>query len=126
MRLPAEDAVANLPGLYIACGDGRGAAIFGAKEMTQFGLQRLDSQRGPVEITVDDTMVREWPFGESVRFRLLLKEFVLEFYLDDLYVQSYSLPDVATGWFLVSRLLGHPSNGHTHASLARCESVPSA
>ena len=42
-------------------------------------------------------MARAWPFGSSVRFRTLLKASVMEFYLDDLLIQSYSLPAEATG-----------------------------
>ena len=42
-------------------------------------------------------MARSWPFASTARFRTLLKESVLEFYLDDLLIQSYSLPAEATG-----------------------------
>lgn len=91
VQLPKPDAKADLPGLYVECGDKHGAAILvGAKGVTQFGLMHP-------ETIVEDTMAREWPFGESVRFRLLLRESVLEFYLDDVYIQSYSMPGEATG-----------------------------
>ena len=40
---------------------------------------------------------REWAFGRTARFRLLLKGSLVEFYLDDLLMQCYSLPQMATG-----------------------------
>ena len=65
----------------------------GADGVTHFGLVR-----GPqASVETEDRMAREWPFGQTVHFRLLLKESVLEFYLDDIYIQSYSLPTAATG-----------------------------
>ena len=48
-------------------------------------------------MNTEDVVTRDWPFGESAHFRLLLKQSVLEFYLDDVYVQSYSLHHAATG-----------------------------
>ena len=40
---------------------------------------------------------RDWPFGATARFRLLLKGSLMEFYLDDLLMRSISLPQEATG-----------------------------
>jgi hypothetical protein len=36
-------------------------------------------------------------YGDPARFRLLLKRPVLEFYLDDILIECYSLPTPATG-----------------------------
>ena len=89
-----EKSIETWPGLYIACDDGQGSNILvGADGVTHFGLVR-----GPqASVETEDRMAREWPFGQTVHFRLLLKESVLEFYLDDIYIQSYSLPTAATG-----------------------------
>jgi len=40
---------------------------------------------------------RQFPFGETARFRLLLRYSLLEFYLDDILIECFSLPDAATG-----------------------------
>ena len=40
---------------------------------------------------------REWPFGPTARFRLLLKGSLIEFYLEDLLIDCYSLPQGASG-----------------------------
>jgi hypothetical protein len=36
-------------------------------------------------------------FGKPARFRLLLKHSLLEFYLDDILIECFSLPQDATG-----------------------------
>ena len=36
-------------------------------------------------------------FGRPARFRLLLKDSLLEFYLDDILIECFSLPARATG-----------------------------
>lgn len=40
---------------------------------------------------------REMKFGEPARFRLLLKGSLMEFYLDDILIESFALPADATG-----------------------------
>jgi hypothetical protein len=42
---------------------------------------------------------RQWSFGSQSRFRLLLmpKQSLMEFYLDDLLIECFSLPEPATG-----------------------------
>ena len=90
----AELPETDWPGLYIEYEAGQGSYIqVGASAVTHFGLMAADGDRSERE----DVMARAWPFGPSVRFRMLLKASVLEFYLDDLLVQSYSLPAAATG-----------------------------
>jgi hypothetical protein len=36
-------------------------------------------------------------FGKPAKFRLLLKQSLLEFYLDDILIECFSLPQNATG-----------------------------
>ena len=82
------------PGLYIEYDAGQGSYIqVGASAVTHFGLTAESGDPSERE----DVMARAWPFGSSVRFRTLLKASVMEFYLDDLLIQSYSLPAAATG-----------------------------
>jgi len=40
---------------------------------------------------------REMSFGKSASFRLILKHSLLEFYLDDIMMECFSLPAKATG-----------------------------
>ena len=95
ITLPAADQPeTEWPGLYIEYQAGQGSYIqVGASGVTHFGLMAGDDEGSSRE----DIMARAWPFGPSVRFRTLLKASVMEFYLDDLLVQSYSLPAEATG-----------------------------
>ena len=82
------------PGLYIEYKAGQGSYIqVGPAGVTHFGL----TAQGGGTSEREDVMARAWPFGASVRFRTLLKASVMEFYLDDLLIQSYSLPAAATG-----------------------------
>ncbi len=106
--LPMADAPDNMwPGLYIEYDAGQGAGILvGAGGVTHFGLMPA----APGGFEREDRMAREWPFGQSVRFRLLLKASVLELYLDDLYIQSYSLPAHATGRIGLLRPTGSVSD----------------
>ena len=57
---------------------------------------------GPIDIFGSGERVRvrgyrDWPFGATARFRLLLKGSLMEFYLDDLLIQVHTLPQEATG-----------------------------
>ncbi len=58
-----------------------------------FGLGQGTSNH----FTQEDRTQRQWTFGPEAQWRLLLKESVLEFYLDDIFIQSFSLPKGATG-----------------------------
>lgn len=81
-------------GLYIAFTPEQGAAILiddqGAAE---FGLLQADG----ADFQPDFTTNREVVFGHSAYFRLLLKGTLLEFYLDDILIECYSMPSPATG-----------------------------
>ena len=46
----------------------------------------------------DKTVDREVRFPAPARFRLMLEGVLLEFYLDDILIECYSLPAPATGW----------------------------
>lgn len=105
LNLPTEETDRDMwPGLWIGHAGqvvGQGAVIqVGPYGSTSFGL--LDKKEG--HFVHEDLITRAWPFGNPVRFRLLLRDSVLEFYLDDILIQSFSLPDVATGRL---GLIGH-------------------
>ena len=95
VTLPEADLPeSNWPGLYVEYETGRGSYIqVGTRGVTHFGLMTENEDSSHLE----DVMARERPFASKARFRTLLKESVLEFYLDDLLIQSYSLPAEATG-----------------------------
>ena len=93
IKLPAAKE-AQPVGLFLAQGNESGTAILiHAAGITELGPMRADGAGFKAEDRVD----REWKFGQSVRFRLLLKGSLIEFYLDDLLIQCYSLPSEATG-----------------------------
>ncbi len=81
-------------GLYIECGPDQGVAIrVAATGATEIGPMRVDGTGFACEKQID----RQWSFGPHARFRLLLKHSLLEFYLDDLLIECFSLPEPATG-----------------------------
>jgi hypothetical protein len=81
-------------GLYIAHGESDGLAILiHAGGIVELGPMRSDGTGFKAENRVD----RQWKFGPAGRFRLLLKGSLLEFYLDDLLIQCYSLPSAPGG-----------------------------
>jgi hypothetical protein len=100
VTLPAP-AEAGRSGLYVESSAGGGTAILlnsaGAAEL---GSIRADGTGFQAEKRVD----REMQFGRSARFRLLLKHSLLEFYLDDVLLECFSLPGRATGRI---GLIGH-------------------
>ena len=93
LKLPAAKDSKPV-GLFIAHGKGDGMAlVVHAGGVTEFGPMRSDGTGFKAEHRVD----REWKFGAAVPFRLLLKGSLLEFYLDDLLMQCYSLGHTAGG-----------------------------
>jgi hypothetical protein len=81
-------------GLYIECGDSRGSAVLlDARGAAELGSIRANGTEFKAEKRVD----REMTFGRQTTFRLLLKETLLEFYLDDILIECFSLPADATG-----------------------------
>jgi hypothetical protein len=93
LKLPAPGEIKPV-GLFLAQDNDTGSAILvHAGSVTEFGPMRADGTGFKAEQRVD----REWAFGATLRFRLLLKGSLIEFYLDDLLMQCYSLPQEATG-----------------------------
>ena len=93
LKLPAAKDSQPV-GLFISQDEGAGMAILvHASGVTEFGPMRSEGAGFHAEHRVD----REWRFGPTVRFRLLLKGSLLEFYLDDLLMQCYSLGHTASG-----------------------------
>ena len=89
---PAKDTQRR--GFYIACGADHGAAILlDAQGVAELGPMRADGGGFKVDKRVD----REMAFGAPASFRLLLKESLLELYLDDILIECFSLPKTATG-----------------------------
>jgi hypothetical protein len=81
-------------GLYIETSPGRGVAIrLAASGAATIGTQRSDG----TEFTAEKSVDRQWQFGSNAQFRLLLKSTVMEFYLDDLLIECFSLPEPASG-----------------------------
>jgi hypothetical protein len=106
-ELPADDGVilegilpipggADAPGvgLYVETDESRGVGILvRAAGRTEFGAMQGDGSGFQGDLRAD----REMPFGPTARFRLVLKGWLLEFYLDDVLMECYSLPSRATG-----------------------------
>ena len=93
LTLP-QDADSSPNGLYIECGEVQGSAILvGFDGKTELGSMRSDGSGFEAEKSVD----REMSFDNQVSFRLLLRHSLLEFYLDDIMMECFSLPAKATG-----------------------------
>jgi hypothetical protein len=92
LRLPEADAPQR--GLYIQCSGGRGAAVLlDSSGKAQLGEMKADGSGFNAAMTVD----REMSFGETARFRLILKRRLMECYLDDILIECFTLPGSATG-----------------------------
>jgi hypothetical protein len=85
----------ELPGsLFIGNGEGPGTWIgVGASGVTEIGPCSQDGTTFHCEESVD----RQVLFPASPRFRLLLRQTMLEFYLDDLLIQCYMMESPADG-----------------------------
>jgi hypothetical protein len=92
LTLPATGEPAR--GLYIECEPGKGSAILIDPE----GVATLgDMNADGSDLEVLFTENRECAFGSSARFRLMLQRDLIEFYLDDVLIECFSLPSSATG-----------------------------
>ena len=81
-------------GLYIAQDEESGTAIRVHPDgHCDLGEVAADGSGFKAVKTVD----REMDFGSAPAFRLLLRESLLEFYLNDILIECYSLPDEADG-----------------------------
>ncbi|MBM4039024.1 MAG: hypothetical protein FJ290_10980 [Planctomycetes bacterium] len=93
LPLPGSDD-AKPSGLYIEHGRDTGTAILvNAKGIAEIGPMAADGSGFKAESRID----REMAFGPAPRFRLLLRHSLLEFFLNDILIQCYSLPAPATG-----------------------------
>lgn len=82
-------------GLYIEQDAQQGTAIvLGTNGRTEIGLLKHGEEMG---FWPDDSLDVGVKGGKEYRFRLLLRQFLLEFYLDDRLVQCYSMPEKVTG-----------------------------
>ncbi|NBR49930.1 hypothetical protein EBU02_14020 [bacterium] len=104
MRLPKGKEEPR-SGLYIECGDLGGAGVL----IDHSGVAEL----GPIQANGEDFEIsernmrgkkqnpkrvdREMTFANPAKFRLLLKGPLMEFYLDDILIESFALPANATG-----------------------------
>ena len=81
-------------GLFLAQGGLAGSAILvHVGGVTEFGSLQADGTGFKSEHRVDPEMRT----GSTARFRLLLKGSLIEFYLNDLLIECYSLPQAASG-----------------------------
>ena len=103
LRLP-EDKSQPRSGLYIECANNQGAAVLvdhaGVAELSSMSangtvlkIEEPKKSKHPDLKRVD----REMSFTNPARFRLLLKGSLMEFYLDDILIESYALPAEASG-----------------------------
>ena len=93
LKLPASKESPPV-GLFLAQGNDSGTAILvHAGGIAELGPMRADGTGFKAEDRID----RERPFGPTARFRLLLKGSLIEFYLEDLLIDCYSLPQGASG-----------------------------
>jgi len=81
-------------GLYVECEPGSGAAILIRSDgSAELGDIRADGAGYKVTFTEH----RQFAFSRPAKFRLLLQRELLEFYLDDILIECFSLPKAATG-----------------------------
>ncbi|MDP6545494.1 MAG: hypothetical protein QGH60_16030 [Phycisphaerae bacterium] len=93
LRLPADKS-APRRGLYIEYGKDKGSAILiDSAGLAELGPMGADGSGFRAEKKVN----REMTFARPAKFRLLLKGVLLEFYLDDILIECFSLPGAATG-----------------------------
>lgn len=93
LRLP-ETNEASRRGLYVEYGENSGSAILlNAAGRAELGSMQGDGTGFQAEKKVD----REMSFAQPAGFRLLVRHSLLEFYLDDILIECFSLPERATG-----------------------------
>ena len=81
-------------GLFIECGENSGVAVLlDGRGVAELGPMQADLTGFQPEKHVN----REMNFGPSAPFRLLLKHSLMEFYLNDILIECFSLPQKATG-----------------------------
>jgi len=84
----------KLSGIYIECEECQGTVfLIDAKGVVKYGSVKSDSSCFRCEGHVN----REIKFRSPLKFRLLLKEDLLEFYLNDILIQAHTMFKIATG-----------------------------
>lgn len=114
LNLPPSNGPGRV-GLYIECVQQGGAAVLVGSGGAELGLGQIDGPGFKVEKRVD----RGKQFSNLTRFRLLLKHSLMEFYLDDILIECFSLPATATG--RIGLITGGERNA-THNLKAWCSS----
>jgi len=103
LRLP-KDEEAPRSGLFFECVNNQGAGVLvdhaGVAELSSMSadgtvlkIEEPKRSKHPDLKRVD----REMSFTNPACFRLLLKGSLMEFYLDEILIESYALPAVASG-----------------------------
>jgi len=93
LTLPASEQSKPV-GLYVSCGQDAGSAILvDAGGRAELGPMKADGSGFKAEKRVD----RQMDFGPKPLFRLVLKNSLLEFYLDGILIECFSLPADADG-----------------------------
>ena len=93
LRLPKAKDSARC-GVYIECTNDLGAGLLiDSTGVAELGPMKADGTGFKAEKPVD----REMTFRSPAIFRLLVKGSLMEFYLDDILIESFALPDNATG-----------------------------
>ena len=81
-------------GVYVECTNNFGAGLLiDSSGVAELGLINADGTGFKMEKRVD----REMTFGSPAAFRLLVRGSLMEFYLDDILIESFALPANATG-----------------------------
>lgn len=89
-----EGSIELAGNLFISNGDGDGVRILVNEDgVTEIGPTTLDEADFKCEERVD----RELAFGSCPKFRLLLNHTMLEFYLEDILIQCYTMERAADG-----------------------------
>lgn len=93
LKLPSPRTIADI-GFILGCAEDSGAAVLLRGDgVAQFGAVHLDGTNFKIEHEVD----RQMDWGDQPRFRLLVKGPLLEFYLNDVLINCYSLPQPWSG-----------------------------
>ena len=81
-------------GVYVECTNNLGVGVLiDSTGVAELGPMKADGTGFKAEKPVD----REMTFGSPAAFRLLVKGSLMEFYLDDILIESFALPANATG-----------------------------
>jgi hypothetical protein len=84
----------DLGGVYLEWESGRGVAAFVDRACAgEIGIMDAEGNFW----RPGGTERRDYMLGDSARFRLLVKESMAEFYVDDIFLRAFSLPSRATG-----------------------------